>query len=89
MTCQFMCNVVYNVGIVQPPSLVLPPALDVDTRLPLKIRQVEVVSDDTNNTFHQNGQFKKQLLGISFSVSAEYLHEYLSEVQWFVVTFLL
>lgn len=48
MTCQFICNVVYNVGIVQPSSLVLPPTLDVDTRLPLKIRQVEVVSEDTN-----------------------------------------
>lgn len=53
MTCQFICNVVYNVGIVQPPSLVLPPALDVDARFPLKIRQVEVVSEE--NTFHQNG----------------------------------
>ena len=47
MTCQFMCDVVYNVGVVQPPSLVLPPTLDVDTRLPLKVRQGEVVSEVT------------------------------------------
>lgn len=45
MTCQFMCYVVYNVGIVQPPSLVLPPALNVDARFPLKIRQMVVVSE--------------------------------------------
>lgn len=48
MTCQFICDVVYDVGIVQPPSLVLPPTFDVDARLPLEIRQVEVVSEDTN-----------------------------------------
>lgn len=47
-TCQFICNVVYNVGIVKPPSMVLPPALDIDARLPLKIGQVEVVSVDTS-----------------------------------------
>lgn len=45
-TCQFICDVVYNVGIVKPPFLVLPPALDVDARFPLKIGQVEVVSVD-------------------------------------------
>lgn len=61
MTCQFMCDVVYNVGVVQPPSLVLPPTLDVDTRLPLKVRQVEVVSEVTNNTFQQNGEKIKPL----------------------------
>lgn len=51
MTCQFICNVVYNVGVVEPPSLVLPPTFDVDTRLPLKIRQVEVVSENTNEEY--------------------------------------
>ena len=44
-----MCNVVNNVGIVQPSSLVLPPALDVNTRLSLKVGQVEVVSEDTKH----------------------------------------
>jgi len=52
-TCQFICYVVYNVGVVQPPSLVLPPALDVDARLSLEIRQVEVVSDDTKKYIFQ------------------------------------
>ena len=42
-TCQFVCQVVYDVGVVQPPPVVLPPALDVDAGLPLKVRQVEVV----------------------------------------------
>lgn len=51
MTCQFICNLVYDVGIVQPPSLVLPPTLYVDTRLPLKIRQVKVVSADVNKGY--------------------------------------
>lgn len=48
VTCQFICNVVYNVGIVQPPSLILPPTLDVDTWLPLKVRQMEVVPVNSN-----------------------------------------
>lgn len=44
VTCQFICNVVNDVGIVQPPSLILPPAFDVEARLSLEIGQVEVVS---------------------------------------------
>lgn len=46
MTCQFISNVVNDVGIIQPPSLVLPPALNVNARLPLKIWQMEIVSVD-------------------------------------------
>lgn len=46
MTCQFIRHVIYNIGVVQPPSLVLPPVLDVDTWFPLKIRQMEVASDE-------------------------------------------
>lgn len=46
MTCQVISNVVYNVGIVQPPPLILPPTLNVNTWLPLKIWQMEIVSVD-------------------------------------------
>lgn len=43
-TCQFISDVVDNVGVVEPSPLILPPTLDVNARLPLKVRQMEVVS---------------------------------------------
>lgn len=42
-TDQLVCNLVHDVGIIQPAALILPPALDVDAGLLLKVRQVEVV----------------------------------------------
>lgn len=62
MTCQFICDVVYDVCIVQPPSLVLPPTFDVDARLPLEIRQVEVVSEDTNKEYISSKRRKNNWL---------------------------
>lgn len=52
VSCQFVSDVVYDVGVVQPPPLVLPPALDEDTWLPLKIRQMEVVSEEGKTNHH-------------------------------------
>lgn len=49
-THQLICEVVYDVGVVQPPPVVLPPALDVDAGLPLEVWQVEVVPE-AHNTF--------------------------------------
>lgn len=51
VTYQFICNVVYDVRVVQPPSLILPPTLNIDTWLSLKVRQVEVVSENANKEF--------------------------------------
>lgn len=42
-TDQLVCNLVHDVGVIQPAALVLPPALDVDAGLLLKVGQVEVV----------------------------------------------
>lgn len=43
-TDQLICNLIHDVGIIKSSPLVLPPALDVDTRFLLKVRQMEVVS---------------------------------------------
>ena len=42
-TDQLVGHLVHDVGVVQAPALVLPPALDVDAGLLLKVGQVEVV----------------------------------------------
>lgn len=42
-TNQFVCNFIYHIGIVKSSSLVLPPALDVDTWLLFKVGKMEVV----------------------------------------------
>lgn len=46
-THQFVSNLVHDVCIVETPSLVLPPALDVDAGLLVKIGQVEIVPGAT------------------------------------------
>lgn len=38
-----MCNVINDVGVVQPSPLILPPTFDEDAWLPLKIGQMEIV----------------------------------------------
>lgn len=48
-TCQFISNVVNNVGIVESSSLILPPTLDENARLSLKVRQMKVVSMNSND----------------------------------------
>lgn len=42
-TDQLVRNLVHDVGVIQSAALVLPPALDVDAGLLLKVRQVKVV----------------------------------------------
>lgn len=42
-TDQLVRNLVHDVGIIQSATLVLPPALDIDAGLLLKVWQVEVV----------------------------------------------
>lgn len=44
---QFICNIVHDVRIIKPSSLVLPPAFDENTGLPLEIGQVEIISETT------------------------------------------
>lgn len=43
-TDQLVCDFIHHIGVVESPPLVLPPALDVNTRLLLKVGKVEVVS---------------------------------------------
>lgn len=43
-TDQLVCDLIHHIGVVESPPLVLPPALDVNTRLLLKVGKVEVVS---------------------------------------------
>lgn len=40
---QLVSNVVHDVGIVEAPPLVRPPALDIDAGLALQVGQVEIV----------------------------------------------
>lgn len=44
-TDQLVRNLVHDVGVIQSAALVLPPALDVDAGLLLKVWQVEVVPE--------------------------------------------